>query len=69
MDENCRNCRHRLEITKLDYSQGGCKHTDMEGFVCTGLAYEGTAYWMVGLEPEKEMCEMWEGKVKEDAPS
>ena len=52
------DCIFRLKATKFDYSQGGCKHTDMDGFICTAFASEGKAVWMVGL-PNGCMCDMY----------
>ena len=56
MKECCATCRHRLDLEKYDYENGGCEHTSMEGYACTALAYEGTVVWMVGLR-EDGMCE------------
>ena len=52
------DCIFRLKATKFDYSQGGCIHTDMDGFICTAFASEGEAVWMVGL-PNGCFCEMY----------
>ena len=60
MKECCSNCRSFLNLEKLDYSRGGCEHTRMEGFICIAVADEGIADWMVGLDPDTEMCECWE---------
>lgn len=59
MKECCKNCKRNLKLTKFDYSQGGCKHTDMEGFICTAFAYEGEAVWMIGLNQEEGLCEVF----------
>jgi len=59
MMERKTDCIFRLRATKFDYSQGGCKHTDMEGFICAAFAKsDGEAIWMVGL-PDGCMCEMY----------
>ena len=55
----CKTCERMKEIEKLDYSGKGCKHTKLKGFVCLALLFEGCAYWMVGLDPEKGMCECY----------
>ena len=60
MEEHCSNCRYCLRLTKYDYSGRGCEHTEMDGFACLAFASEGDAIWMVGLNPEKELCECWE---------
>ena len=55
----CSNCRHKMKLTKFDYSQGGCKHTEYEGFACTAFASEGEIIHMVGMNPDTGMCEMF----------
>ena len=55
------DCIFQLKATKFDYSQGGCIHTDMDGFICTAFASEGEAVWMVGLS-NGCMCEMYTNK-------
>lgn len=57
---SCLDCKNCYRLEKLDYSHGGCKHTDMEGFICMVFADEGVANWMVGLDEEKGHCEMYE---------
>lgn len=59
MRDCCKTCRHRLDLVKFDYARGGCEHTNVEGYACTALAYEGTVVWMVGLE-EDQKCEAYE---------
>ena len=55
------DCVFRLDAERFDYSQGGCKHSKMEGFICMAFASERTAIWMVGL-PDGCMCEMYANK-------
>jgi len=55
----CSNCRYNLRLKKYDYSQGGCKHTDMEGSACLAFASEGDVIWMVGGDLENDLCECW----------
>lgn len=62
MKECCANCRRRYELTKFDYSHGGCEHTEMEGFICMAFADEGEAVWMVGLKAEVGLCELFAPK-------
>lgn len=62
MKECCATCKRNLKIEKLDYSEGGCKHSHPEGFICLAFAYEGVASWMVGSDPENEMCEVYAPK-------
>ncbi len=57
--ECCANCLHRLKLEKLDYSKQGCEHTDMDGFVCLAFEKNGIAEWMVGLDDEHNMCELY----------
>ena len=60
----CDTCRYKLKLEKLDYSQGGCKHTVMDGYVCVALASEGWAMWMYGENPITAKCEEYEAKEK-----
>lgn len=62
MTECCANCRRAYRLQKLDYSKGGCKHTDMEGYICMAFADEGLACWMVGENPDTGMCECYAPK-------
>ena len=64
MNECCSNCRLCLRLTKYDYSGKGCEHTKLDGFACLAFAGEGDAIWMVGLDPDKEMCECWKERKK-----
>lgn len=64
MTDGCKNCRYRLELMKLDYRRRGCKHTKMEGFLCTAFADEGIANWMLGLDDDNSKCECWQRKIK-----
>lgn len=58
--ECCLTCDNKLDLKKLDYSHGGCKHTKLEGFCCLVFASEGQANWMVGINPEEGICEDYE---------
>ena len=66
MNDGCHNCQYRLKLEKLDYRGRGCKHTDMEGFICLALAGEGVASWMLGLDHDDSKCECWKRKEKRD---
>ena len=59
MKQCCNTCKLKKKLIKFDYSQGGCIHTDCEGFACLALAFEGVVVHMVGDNPETEMCEMY----------
>ena len=62
MKECCASCRRRYELEKFDYSRGGCEHTEMDGYICMAFADEGKAVWMVGLNAEVGLCEVFEPK-------
>ena len=62
--ECCATCRRRYDLMKFDYSQDGCIHTDMEGYICTAFADEGKMVWMVGEDENTGMCECWEPKIR-----
>lgn len=65
MKECCANCRNRYELVKFDYSRGGCKHTDMDGYICMAFANENQAVWMVGLQEQNGLCECYTSKGDE----
>ena len=54
--ECCANCKFRYDLEKNDYSEGGCKHSKMPGFICMIFAEEEIAKWMYGID-EDELCE------------
>ena len=56
--ECCATCRYNRELVKFDYSQGGCRHTNMDGFACVMPENEGRAVWMVGSDAENDQCEL-----------
>lgn len=60
MSECCATCKHRYNLEKLDYSNGGCVHTDMTGYICMAFADEHIACWMVGQNEETGICEAYE---------
>lgn len=57
--ECCNTCKRKMRLVKFDYSQGGCIHTDYDGYACLALAYEGEVVHMVGEDPATGMCEMY----------
>ena len=60
----CRTCARRLDLEKLDYTEG-CKHEQMEGFICLACAFEGVAYWMTNVSDEDSYCEEYvPGRIK-----
>lgn len=67
----CANCTHCLRLIKSDHSGGGCRDTDMDGYICTLFGNEpekqfrGVAFWMVGLDKETAFCEGYNMRVKE----
>lgn len=62
MSEYCATCKHRYNLKKLDYSNGGCVDTDMTGYICMAFADENIACWMVGQNEQTGMCEVYERK-------
>lgn len=67
MRECCENCKHRYHLEKFDYSNIGCVHTRMEGYICTifmhkGIANPPIAVWMVGTDANNGRCECFEAK-------
>lgn len=64
MSESCGNCAYCYRLKKLDYSQGGCIHTNMDGYICMAFADEGITYWMVGNDLNSDMCEAYTPKEK-----
>ena len=65
MKECCANCAYRYDLEKLDYSQGGCEHTMMEGFVCMLFKDAKLAEWMYGSDENKDHCECYQEKERE----
>ena len=59
MNECCDTCNKKMKLIKLDYSQGGCIHTDYDGFACLALASDGEVDHMVGLDSSVGRCEMY----------
>lgn len=59
MKECCNTCKLKKKLVKFDYSQGGCIHTDYDGYACLALAFEDEVVHMVGHNPELGMCEMY----------
>lgn len=57
--ECCNTCKLKKKLVKFDYSQGGCIHTDYDGYACLALAFEDEVVHMVGHNPEFGMCEMY----------
>lgn len=49
-----------MELEKWDYRGNGCAHKQVDGFVCTAMASEGVAVWMLGLDDDDSKCECWE---------
>lgn len=62
----CQTCKNNLTIERLDYTEGGCKHSLESGFVCLALACEGVAYHMVGVSMVEGICEMYTERRRND---
>ena len=58
MIECCSTCNKYMKLEKSDYSGKGCKHSDYDGFACLAFADEGIVVHMVGVNPDKGMCEL-----------
>jgi hypothetical protein len=58
-EPKCVTCKNRFDLSRYDYSHGGCEHTDMDGFICMAFADEHTAIWMVGISEDTEGCECY----------
>lgn len=63
----CGHCKYRLNIRKYDYSGKGCRHEDVDGFVCLALAYEKEAMWLVGVDPAIGKCECYKEDRTDDS--
>ena len=59
MTANCTSCFHRLDLINYDYSDKGCKHTKMDGYVCLAFADEGKAIWMTNCDEDTDICECY----------
>lgn len=61
MKECCANCKYKLSGIKFDFAKVGESkwQTFMDGFICVALASEGDAVWMLGLDQDSEICEMY----------
>ena len=66
-EESCATCRCSLDIELCDYSQGGCIHSDVEGYICTAFEREGYAMWMKGNNRNTGMCECYTPLTKVEA--
>ena len=62
---SCDKCRYQKKLVKYDYSQGGCIHTEQEGFACLApeIVSEGQVTWMVGQEG-KDGCECFKERKR-----
>lgn len=61
MKECCAACKKRLELVMFDYQHGGFERHNM-GHACTAFETDGTIIYMVGNDPENDMCESFEPK-------
>lgn len=62
MSECCKTCKYHLDGVKSDHTLLGTDapiDSDMDGFICLGLAYEGIAFWMLGVDEDKGFCEVY----------
>ena len=62
MSRCCRTCKYRLDGVKSNHTLLGSGidiDSDMDGFICLALSYEGVAHWMLGVDEDKGICEMY----------
>ncbi len=66
--ECCARCTYCYELVLLDYSEGGCKHENLSGYVCMAFGDERIAMWISGLDKNSpDICECYmERKAKND---
>lgn len=63
MKECCNNCVYKYDLVRFDHSNGGCEHTDIEGYTCVlfkGFKRDRKVIWVVGEDPEYARCKMFE---------
>jgi hypothetical protein len=58
----CANCKYRYDLKKADYSDGHCVDTEMPGYICMALDFEGIAVWMYGANEKNAKCEYFAPK-------
>lgn len=64
VDVSCNTCKRCLDLEILDYSQGGCKHTEVtDDFICLAFMEEGKANLMHGISRD-DKCECWEPRKR-----
>jgi hypothetical protein len=51
-----------MDIKKSDYSNGGCEHSEVDGYACLALLHEGVVEWMYGTDKDIGLCECWIGR-------
>lgn len=65
----CGTCNRRLNGVKSDHTLLGSGieiDSDMDGFICLALAAEGVAFWMLGVDEESGMCEMYKERTSDE---
>ena len=65
MKKCCANCKFKFDLKILDYSNGGCRHSDADGFICMNFEDEGIAMHMIGLDENTGSCEAYSSRKKE----
>lgn len=61
-NECCATCRHAYALEKWDFSDRGCIHTPLSGYICMAFADERKAVWVVGTD-STGYCEDYERMV------
>lgn len=67
MKECCANCKLMFKAHKTDFRKLKTDEPidyELEGFICMGLGHERVATWMVGLDAETGLCEMFSPKTE-----
>ena len=60
MKECCATCQLRYKLQYFDYTGKGCTHSDADnGFLCMAFADEKLGAFMVGINEEEGICEMY----------
>lgn len=60
MKECCATCQLRYKLQYFDYTGKGCTHSDADnGFLCMVFGDEKLGTFMVGINEEEEICEMY----------
>ena len=59
MSQCCSNCACKFTPVKLDYSKRKGKTSNMKGYICVEPGFNGTAIWIVGVDPDSGHCDCY----------